>query len=59
LEAGNTRYPVLYMYDGQNLFDPALAYGGVTWGIDEAVLRLIHDHHISGAIGVRQRSRAC
>lgn len=36
-------YPVLYMHDGQNLFDPAFAYGGVDWGIDEAVQRWM-DH---------------
>lgn len=29
-------YPVLYMHDGQNLFDPATSYGGVSWGILEA-----------------------
>lgn len=33
-------YPVLYMHDGQNLFDPALAYGGETWGVAEALARL-------------------
>lgn len=40
------RYPVLYMHDGQNLFDPTLAYGGVTWGVDEVVSRLILDQKI-------------
>jgi predicted alpha/beta superfamily hydrolase len=34
-------YPVLYMHDGQNLFDPALAYIGIDWGIDEAVVHLV------------------
>ena len=34
------RFPVLYMHDGQNLFDPALAYGGVPWGVAEAMDRL-------------------
>lgn len=29
------RYPVLYMQDGQDLFDPALAPGGAEWGVDE------------------------
>lgn len=29
-----TRYPVLYMQDGQNLFDEATAYSG-EWGVDE------------------------
>lgn len=35
------RYPVLYMHDGQNLFDAASAAYGVEWGIDETVDRLI------------------
>jgi predicted alpha/beta superfamily hydrolase len=34
------RFPVIYMHDGQNLFDPQQAYGGVDWGIDEAIVRL-------------------
>lgn len=33
-------YSVLYMHDGQNLFDPATGYGGREWGVDEAVTRL-------------------
>ncbi len=32
------RYPVLYMHDGQNLFDPRLAAFGTDWGIDEAIV---------------------
>ena len=30
------RYPVLYMHDGQNLFDDATAYAG-EWGVDETL----------------------
>ena len=30
----NTRYPVLYMHDGQNVFDDATSFGG-EWGVDE------------------------
>jgi len=30
------RYPVLYMHDGQNLFDAATSFSG-EWGIDEAL----------------------
>jgi predicted alpha/beta superfamily hydrolase len=37
----STRYPVLYMSDGQNLFDPRIANTGVDWGVDEAVVRLV------------------
>lgn len=39
--ATSTRYPVLYMSDGQNLFDPRIANTGVDWGVDEAVMRLV------------------
>lgn len=34
------RFPVLYMHDGQNLFDPKLAGYGKVWGMDEAIARL-------------------
>jgi alpha-glucosidase len=30
------RYPVLYMHDGQNLFDNATSYAG-EWGVDESL----------------------
>jgi predicted alpha/beta superfamily hydrolase len=33
---GKARYPVLYMHDGQNLFDDATSYVG-EWGVDEAM----------------------
>jgi predicted alpha/beta superfamily hydrolase len=35
------RYPVLYMHDGQNLFDAKTAAYGVEWAIDETLNRLI------------------
>lgn len=35
-EGSRARYPVLYMHDGQNLFDDATAYAG-EWGIDESL----------------------
>ena len=34
------RYPVLYLQDGQNLFDPNTAFGGVPWRCDETADRL-------------------
>lgn len=34
-------YSVLYMHDGQNLFDPATGYGNKEWGVDEATAKLI------------------
>jgi predicted alpha/beta superfamily hydrolase len=36
------RYPVLYLHDGQNLFDRATAFAGVDWNIQGAADRLIH-----------------
>ncbi|MBF9237965.1 alpha/beta hydrolase [Hymenobacter sp. BT683] len=33
------RYPVLYMHDGQNVFDEATSYSG-EWGVDETLDRL-------------------
>ena len=35
------RYPVLYMHDGQNLFDAATSFIGVEWSVDETVTRMI------------------
>src|ERR1700739_4061158 len=35
-EQSSRRYPVLYMHDGQNLFDDATAYAG-EWGVDETL----------------------
>ena len=33
------RYPVLYLHDGQNVFDDATSYGG-EWGVDETLDQL-------------------
>jgi predicted alpha/beta superfamily hydrolase len=46
------RYPVLYMHDGQNLFDPATSYGGVDWGVDEIMTKLIAGGEVREAIVV-------
>lgn len=35
------RYPVLYLHDGQNVFDAATSFAGVEWGADESAQRLI------------------
>lgn len=31
------RLPVIYMHDGQNIFESGRAYGGQEWGVDEAL----------------------
>ena len=48
----DARYPVIYMHDGQNLFDPATANIGVDWGMDAALTGLIRGAEISGVIVV-------
>ena len=50
--SGKTRYPVIYMSDGQNVFLPGRAYGGKEWGIDEAMSRLIASKQVRPAIVV-------
>ncbi|MFA5833564.1 MAG: alpha/beta hydrolase-fold protein [Bacteroidota bacterium] len=34
-------YPVLYMHDGQNIFDPSTAFTGYDWRVDEVADSLI------------------
>jgi len=43
---GATRYPVLYMNDGQNLFDPVTAFAGVAWEVGKTATRLISEKKI-------------
>jgi predicted alpha/beta superfamily hydrolase len=45
-DTSSTRYAVLYMHDGRNLFDPKTAYGGQVWGVDAAVSRLMNARQI-------------
>ena len=40
--SGDKRYPVLYMHDGQNLFDDATSFAG-EWGVDETLDALARD----------------
>jgi predicted alpha/beta superfamily hydrolase len=37
------RYPVLYLNDGQNLFEPSTSFTGVEWEVDETAERLVND----------------
>jgi len=46
------RYPVLYMHDGQNLFDAKTAAFGVEWRIDETMNSLVAMGKIDEAIVV-------
>ena len=45
------RYPVLYLHDGQNLFDPALAFKkGEHWRVGETTTALIESRQIEPMI---------
>jgi predicted alpha/beta superfamily hydrolase len=60
--SGAARYPVLYLNDGQNLFDPATAFAGVHWQAGETAARLIAEKKIRPLIIVgidNTKSRAC
>ena len=46
------RYPVIYMHDGQNLFLPISSIGGVAWGMDEVIIRLMDARTICGVLVV-------
>lgn len=51
-DAKAQRYPVLYVHDGQNVFDPAASFIGVDWGIDETMTRLIAEKKVPATIVV-------
>ena len=45
-QPGASPYPVLYLNDGQNLFDPARAFAGVPWNVHETVDALVRQRAI-------------
>ncbi|MDJ0938458.1 MAG: alpha/beta hydrolase-fold protein [Woeseiaceae bacterium] len=53
-EAGDARYPVLYMHDGMVLFDPRFGGGGGgdIWEVDDVVVELIEEGRIRPVIVV-------
>jgi predicted alpha/beta superfamily hydrolase len=44
------RFPVLYLQDGQNLFNPQTAFAGIVWQADEIAQRLILQRKIQSLI---------
>jgi oligosaccharide 4-alpha-D-glucosyltransferase len=57
-ENPDRRYKVIYMSDGENLFDPRIASWGVDWGIDEAIMQGVEDGDFEPAIVVGTWSTA-
>lgn len=49
-ESPQRRYPVLYMHDGNNIFDRATSFGGAEWQVDERATTLIQQGVIEPVI---------
>jgi predicted alpha/beta superfamily hydrolase len=50
--AGDRRYPVLYMHDGQNLFDRATGFAGQEWQVDETMQTLAQEGLEAIVVGI-------
>ncbi|MGZ3476329.1 MAG: alpha/beta hydrolase [Polyangiales bacterium] len=58
LENPRAKFPVVYMHDGQNLFDAATAFGGNEWKVDETMDAGADDGSIREAIVVGPENTA-
>ncbi|HMM12503.1 MAG TPA: alpha/beta hydrolase-fold protein [Bacteroidales bacterium] len=47
-----SEYAVLYMHDGQNLFNPAVGFHGMIWAVDQALQPLIDKNKVRPTIVV-------
>jgi enterochelin esterase-like enzyme len=45
-------YKVIYMQDGQNLFDPRITEYGIDWGVDEAIVSGVNEDQFESVIVV-------
>jgi len=50
--SGAAHYPILYLNDGQNLFEATTAFGGLHWQVGETATRLISERKIPSLIVV-------
>ncbi len=50
--APGVRYQVLYMHDGQNLYDPRTASFGMCWGVDSTLAHLLRAKQVAPTIVV-------
>jgi predicted alpha/beta superfamily hydrolase len=55
---GQRRYPVIYMQDGQNLFDRATSFAGVEWQVDETLTALSREGLEAIVIGLNHAGEA-
>lgn len=49
---GSVRYPVVYMHDGQMLYDASQTWNGQAWEVDEVLGKAIEDERLPPAIVV-------
>ncbi|MBK9474631.1 MAG: alpha/beta hydrolase [bacterium] len=57
-DAPARRYPVLYLLDGQNIFDAATSFAG-EWEVDESLARLVAAGEVEPLIAVAANGGAC
>lgn len=55
-KSGEHRYPVIYMHDGQNLFDPATSFAG-SWNVDVAMAEVSLDGLGAIVVGIPNMGR--
>jgi predicted alpha/beta superfamily hydrolase len=55
-DTGGTRYPVVYMQDGQNLFDPATSYAG-DWRLTQTLADLAAEGTEAIVVGIANTGR--
>ncbi|CAM2065087.1 Alpha/beta hydrolase [Sulfidibacter corallicola] len=46
------RFPVLYIHDGQNLYDPIHSFKGEVWNVDQAIENLVLEESMDPVIAV-------
>lgn len=51
-ERPHDRWPVMYVHDGQNLFDGSTSFSGIDWGIHRTLARLSAEEGLPDAIVV-------
>ena len=55
---GGRRYPVIYMHDAQNLFDPATSFVGEVWHVDSALTALAYQGLEAIVVGLPHAGQA-
>ena len=48
----NKKYTVLYMQDGQGLYDADITWNHQSWEVDDVITKLLHEHKIKDVIVV-------